>query len=499
MLFNSYLFIFLFLPLAVIGYYGFHSINKPKAALTFLTAMSFWFCGCYNLYYLIVLITSILVNHGFVTCMRRVSARQVNGNGNIPAKKFFLLADIIFNIGVLFYFKYFNFFIENVNAAFHTNISLLHLALPLGISFYTFQQLSYVIDSYRGECEEYNFLQYICFISFFPKLTQGPIVYHKDLLPQLQEKSRQGIDYENLCRGIYAFSLGLAKKVLLADNFAKIVNIGYDNIYALNSPSALLVMVGYSLQIYFDFSGYCDMAWGICCMLGMRLPLNFNSPYKAQSISDFWDRWHITLTKFFTRYVYIPLGGNRKGKTRTYVNILIIFFLSGLWHGANWTFILWGLMHGIIMVIERITNIASAKIPKFIKISITFLLVTFAWSLFRADCVNDAAALWTQLFCGGLGGIYQPVTEKFQEIVEISFLYRAVRTAGLGSILEQCPYLPVTAFTGLSLAACFTMKHTQEKAENLSLTYQKLLVVVILTFWSIMSLSEISEFLYFNF
>ncbi len=287
--------------------------------------------------------------------------------------------------------------------------------------------------------------------------------------------------------------------MLLADNFAGIVNIGYGNIPGLNSPSALLVMVSYSLQIYFDFSGYCDMAYGICYMLGLKLPLNFDSPYKAESISDFWDRWHITLTKFFTRYLYIPLGGSRKGEARTCANVLIVFFLSGLWHGANWTFLFWGLMHGIVKVIERQTKIASLKIPKFIKIGVTFLLVTFAWSLFRADSISDAARLWTRLFSGTFGGIYQPITENFQGIVEISLVYRTVRMAGLGGLLEQWPHLPVTAFTVLSLAACFTMRHTQEKTEDLKLNGRKLLTTVILLFWSIMSLSEISEFLYFNF
>ncbi|MCM1134046.1 MAG: MBOAT family protein [Clostridium sp.] len=490
MLFNSYFFIFLFLPLAIICYYGLNHINKPKAVLFFLTAVSFWFCGYNNIQYLAILLVSILVNYGFIRGVRFSSGRR---------KKLFLAADIVLNIGVLFYFKYCNFFIQNINGIFHKEIPLLNLFLPIGISFYTFQQLSYVIDAYRGECENYSFLQYVLFISFFPKLTQGPIVYHKDLLPQLQETKCARIDFENLCRGLYAFSLGLAKKVLLADNFARIVNAGYTDIPHLNSPTAFLVMVGYSLQIYFDFSGYCDMAYGVCYMLGIKLPLNFNSPYKAQSISDFWDRWHITLTKFFTRYVYIPLGGSRKGTVKTYVNILIVFLLSGLWHGANWTFILWGLMHGIAKVFERITKIDALNIPKFIKIGVTFLLVTFAWSLFRADSTRDAVSLWTRLFCGGFGGIHPQVIEKFQEIVEVSFLYRVFRMAGLGAFLERLPWLPATAFTVFCAAGCFTMKHTQEKTEGLQLTRQKLFTVAILLFWSIMSLSEISEFLYFNF
>ena len=491
MLFHSYLFIFLLLPLTLVCYYGLNHMNRPKAALSFLTVVSFIFYGYNNFFSLCILFISILINYGFVTVMRKA--------GDSRKKRTVLWTALFLNICFLLYFKYSNFFIENINRAFGADIPLLRLLLPLGISFYTFQQISYVIDAYRGECGDYSFLQYVCFISFFPKLTQGPIVYHKDLLPRLCENAPQKIRYENLCRGIYAFALGLSKKVLLADNFAKIVNIGYGNIPDLNSPSALLVMISYSLQIYFDFSGYCDMAYGICYMLGLKLPLNFDSPYKAESISDFWDRWHISLTKFFTRYLYIPLGGSRKGETRTCFNVLTVFLLSGLWHGANWTFLLWGLMHGVVKVIERQTKIASLKIPKFIKIGVTFLLVTFAWSLFRADSVSDAARLWTRLFSGGFGGIYLPVTEKFQEIVEISLLYRAVRAAGLGALLEWFPWLPVTAFTVLSLTACFTMRHTQEKTEGLKLSDQKLLTTVILLFWSIMSLSEISEFLYFNF
>lgn len=490
MLFNSYFFLFLFLPLVLLCYYGLNHINRPKAALFSLIIMSFFFCGYNNICYLLVLFLSILLNYACITGIRRFRGR---------GRTLCLLADIFLNIGVLFYFKYWNFFTQNINNMFGTKIPLLNLLLPLGISFYTFQQISFVIDAYRGECENYGFLQYVLFISFFPKLTQGPIVYHKDLLPQFRTDGNCKIDFENLCRGIYAFSLGLAKKVLIADNFAKIVNAGYGNLSQLNSPGAFLVMVGYSLQIYFDFSGYCDMAYGICYLLGIRLSLNFNSPYKAQSVSDFWDRWHITLTKFFTRYVYIPLGGSRRGTVRTCVNILIVFLLSGLWHGANWTFVLWGLMHGIIKVFERVTNISALKIPKFLKIAVTFFLVTFAWSLFRAQSLPDALLLWTQLLSGGFDGICRPVTEAFCEIVEVRFLYRVFRTAGLSGVLERFTWLPVSAFTCICLIACFTMKHTQEKTERLRLTRAKLFTVVILMFWSILSLSEISEFLYSNF
>ncbi len=487
MLFNSYIFIFLFFPLTLIGYYGLNHAKMYKAALAFLAAMSMWFYGYNSIYYLVILIVSILANYCLSACMTRTSKNGL--------KQTLLGIGIFLNIGILFYFKYYDFFISNLNSVFKSNLPLLRLILPLGISFYTFQQLSYVIDSYKGECENYSFLEYAAYVSFFPQLVAGPIVYHSELIPQLKDHASRKLNFENLSRGFYAFSLGLAKKVLIADTFSQVVAIGYDHIVELNTPSVILVMVCYSLQIYFDFSGYCDMAYGMSYMLGIKLPFNFNSPYKAQSISDFWDRWHMTLTRFFTRYVYIPLGGNRCSKVRNYLNRLIVFLISGLWHGANWTFIIWGLLHGILTVLERIFHTESKRAPRFLRIGVTFVLVTFAWSLFRADSLSDAGMLWSQLFRGGFGPIYQPITDKFADLVEMSFLYKA----GLSGIMTRYPWMPVTAFTLALLTACFTMKNTQEKVAQMKLTNRKILVVVILMLWSIVSLSEISEFLYFNF
>lgn len=487
MLFNSYIFIFLFFPLTLIGYYGFNRAGLYKPALIFLTAMSMWFYGYNSIYYLGILIISILLNYILSACMIRTSGKQL--------KQILLGAGLFLNIGILFYFKYYDFFIENLNSALGSSLPLLKLVLPLGISFYTFQQLSYIIDSYRGECSSYSFLEYAAYVSFFPQLIAGPIVYHSELIPQFRNHNNRKPDFRNLGTGLYAFSLGLAKKVLIADTFSKVVVIGYGAITELNTPSVILVMVCYSLQIYFDFSGYCDMAYGMSYMLGIKLPFNFHSPYKAQSISDFWDRWHMTLTRFFTRYIYIPLGGNRCSKARNCLNVLIVFLVSGLWHGANWTFILWGLLHGIFSVFERIFHIPDRKAPRFLKTGITFLLITFAWSLFRADSLQDAGLLWQQLFHGGFGPVYQPITEKFGDLVEMSFLYRA----GLGGIMTRFPWLPVTAFTLTVLTACFTMKNTQEKAAQMKFTNRRLLTVVVLMLWSILSLSEISEFLYFNF
>ena len=334
MLFNSYIFVLLFLPACLAGYYLFHHIGKHRLAQCYLLAMSLWFYGYFNVKYLSVILTSIAVNYLMYSLLERDFGRKL--------RKAVLLAAVAFNIGILFYFKYYDFFIGNINSLFHTDFNLKALLLPLGISFFTFQQLSFVIDAYHGQVPGYGLLEYMLFVTYFPQLIAGPIVTHDELVPQFKDKSRWKVDWRNFCCGLYIFAMGMAKKVLLADTFGKAVNWGFGNIDSLDSINAFLVMLSYTFQIYFDFSGYCDMAVGIGKMMNIDFPVNFNSPYKALTITDFWDRWHITLTRFFTKYVYIPLGGNRKGKCRTYLNMMAVFLLSGIWHGANWTFILWG-------------------------------------------------------------------------------------------------------------------------------------------------------------
>lgn len=489
MLFHSYIFIFLFLPVVLFGYYGLHFLKQHKLALGFITAMSMWFCAYTGIGNLKVLLLNTLVNFMLVEVMARVKAKQ--------GRKMLFIAGLFWNIGILFYYKYFDFCVENVNDVFRTDIALLELALPLGISFYVFQQLAYLIDSYRGDCEKYGFLEFAAYSIFFPKLIQGPLAGHVELIAQLRDEANHKLNYNNLSKGIYAFALGLGKKVLLADTFAKIVTIGYRDILVLNTPSAFLVMVCYSLQLYFDFSGYCDMAYGIGLFFNVELPFNFNSPYKATSIMDFWDRWHITLTKFFTKYVYIPLGGNRRGTIRTYANVWLVFLISGLWHGANWTFVLWGAIHGFFSVIERfkLSKAVMARIPKAVKMVVTFILVTFLWSLFRAESVTQAMELWNRLFHAGWGEIYAPLTETFRDLIELKVLYRL----GLSGIMTAYPSALLLIFIITTLLACIFMKNTQEKILSMKLSNAKIGVIVVLMVWSILSLSEVSEFLYVNF
>ena len=492
MLFNSYGFILAFLPLVLIGYLGLGKIGKQKAEILFLLLANLSFAAFGGIYHCAVLLADLLVNFFIAGAVR---------NSEETKRKGILTLGILFNLGVLFLFKYYNFFAENLNQIMWIKLPLHHLVQPLGISFYTFGQIAYLVDCYREKPDElqngtyrYSLLEYAVYVSFFPKLIQGPIMYHDELIPALRDPQKKKADFTNLSRGFYAFALGLAKKVLLADTLAKIVDIGYNNIGALSTGDAILVMVCYSLQIYFDFSGYCDMAYGIGYMLNLKLPINFNSPYKAVSITDFWDRWHMTLTRFFTRYLYIPLGGNRNGKARTMLNIMIVFLLSGLWHGADWTFILWGAFNGALMVLERIFHVKEWKAFPGIRRITAFAISTFAWSIFRADSLRQVTGLWGRLLAGGRLS-YAPFAECFNNLVEVSIL----RRIGLGGFMGNYPCGLLLLFTAVLVLACFFMKNTQEKVAAMQFTNRKALVTVVLLVWSILSLSEISEFIYFNF
>ncbi|MCM1296446.1 MAG: hypothetical protein NC311_12985 [Muribaculaceae bacterium] len=487
MLFNSYIFVFLFFPLAVAGYYWLHHLNREKAALGYLVLMSMVFYGYNSVQYLVMLAGSILANYAIVWLMDK--------SGSAVRRRLLLLLGMLCNLGILFCFKYFDFFIGNVNAVLGTEYPFWGLALPLGISFYTFQQLSYVIDSYRGDCGRYSLLEYAAYVSFFPQLVAGPIVYHDELIPQLRAGENHHVRYENLCKGVYAFALGMAKKVLAADTLSKVVVAGYADVNALNSVSTVLVMVCYSLQIYFDFSGYCDMAYGIGFMFNVELPVNFNSPYKAASVREFWDRWHMTLTRFFTKYVYIPLGGSRRGKVRTYVNVMTVFLVSGIWHGANWTFILWGAINGLGNLFDRLFDRFLCKIPRVIRTAVTFGLCTVAWSMFRAESVGQGLRMIENLGVYGDGKLNTGLTEAFDRILEVRLLARL----GLGGLAQSCPWLLPAASVFILTLACMLMRNTQEKVNDGRYGAGRIAVTVGLLIWSVLSLSDVSEFLYFNF
>lgn len=329
------------------------------------------------------------------------------------SKKTLLTFGIVSNIALLGYFKYTDFFIENFNLAFHTHANLLHLSLPLAISFFTFQQISYLVDSYRQETKEYDFINYTLFVTFFPQLIAGPIVHHKEMMPQFIQVKNKIINYKNISMGLFIFSIGLFKKVVIADTFSVWATAGFDTPSALNLLEAWTTSLSYTFQLYFDFSGYTDMAIGLSLLFNIKLPINFNSPYKATSIQDFWRRWHITLSRFLKDYIYIPLGGNRKGEFRTYTNLLATFILGGIWHGAGWTFVFWGFLHGIALVVHRIWSRLGFKLWTWLAWLITFNFINIAWVFFRAKEMKDAFRVLSSMF--SLDNIFLPdkLAEQF--------------------------------------------------------------------------------------
>ncbi|MEG1807993.1 MAG: MBOAT family O-acyltransferase, partial [Cetobacterium sp.] len=310
MLFNSFYFIFLFFPITIFIYFLLNNYEHEKLAKFWLVLTSLYFYGYFNYSYLILIIASIVVNYSAGTWITNKTAFK---------KEVFILG-VLFNILGLGYFKYYDFFITNLNFILKTDLPILNILLPLGISFFTFQQLSFLIDSYRGKSQNYDFLSYCLFVTFFPQLIAGPIVLPGEMLPQFETLSNKKVNYENINRGLYLFSIGLAKKAVLADSISYLADLGFDTMPSLTFLEGWITSISYTLQLYLDFSGYCDMAMGLALMFNIVLPLNFNSPYKAVNIQDFWQRWHMTLGRFLTNYIYIPLGGNRKSELITLRN-----------------------------------------------------------------------------------------------------------------------------------------------------------------------------------
>lgn len=449
--------------------------------------MSLWFYGYFNIKYLPIIIFSILLNYETFSVLEFIQKQNI--------RKFVLIINILFNIGVLFYFKYYDFFIENVNFLFHTDFTLHALILPLGISFFTFQQLSFVIDAYRREVPRYSLLTYAVYVTYFPQLIAGLIVTHDELILQFADKSRQRVNWDNIAKGFYIFVLGLSKKVLIADVFGNAANWGFSNIDSLDSVSAFITMLSYTIQIYFDFSGYCDMAIGIGKMMNIDLPLNFDSPYKALTIAEFWQRWHITLTRFFTRYIYIPLGGNRVGKMRTYLNTLIVFLASGLWHGANWTFILWGGVHGLYLVIYKYKRQFFDQIHPALNWIMTFGFVNITWVLFRSNSVRDAGRILYRIAKLEFHGINKNLVECFN-LVELKFMFNKILKI---NILNKYSFFFFIAFFIIIIFVILGCSNAYERMERFSPTIRNSVLTVVLLIWSVFSLSGISTFLYFNF
>lgn len=407
MLFNSYQFIFLFLPVTLIGYFALGRIRTSWAA-GWLASASLFFYGYWDYRFLPLLIGSILFNY--------IVGGQIIARRGSASARHLLLLGIVVNLCVLAYFKYANFFVDSVAAMSGKTLIPYDIILPAGISFFTFTQIAFLADASIGKATEYNFTNYVLFVTYFPHLIAGPILHHKEMMPQFAAASTYRWLNSNFAVGITIFVIGLAKKVLIADNIAPHANALFGN---PGTPSLLVAWGGalaYTFQLYFDFSGYSDMAIGLSRMFGVNLPLNFDSPYKARNISDFWRRWHMTLSRFLREYLYIPLGGNRKGPLRRYANLFITMLLGGLWHGAGWTFVAWGALHGLYLIINHAwqalwsrpgaTAAPSGRLYSAISVAITFLAVVVAWVFFRAHSFQDAGNILAGM--AGANGVAIP-------------------------------------------------------------------------------------------
>lgn len=486
MLFNSYIFILFFLPTTLTLYFGLNRLGKEVLAKWALVCMSLWFYAYFHVSYLFLIAGSVLFN--FICS--KILCRQ---NRELM-RKIVLAIGIVVNLGVIFYFKYFNFFLENANAVFHSDFRINEILMPLGISFFTFQQISYLIDSYRLETKDYQMVDFCLFVTFFPQLIAGPIVLHDEMIPQFQDKSRKKLSQDKLACGIYFFAVGLFKKVMIADTLGRGADWGFANPEALTAVDVIIVSLLYTLQLYFDFSGYCDMACGIANMFHFELPLNFNSPYKATSIHEFWQRWHMTLTRFLRKYLYFPLGGSRKGEIRAWVNILIVFVVSGIWHGAGWTFILWGFIHGIASVLYRIARNIWVKIPRLLCWMMTFLFVDLTWILFRSESLNSAFTLLYKLVKPWKWQISKDILEQFSLL---EFTYVEEHVGFLKKIVEQIPFVHLIIVLTIALLLALVPRNCHEKkfVPNAGNAIGSIVLLV----WSIVSLSGLTTFLYFNF
>lgn len=391
MVFSSLPFLFRFLPIVFLLY--FILPQKLRNLLLLLASLLFYAWGEPAYLFLMIFSTTFAYAHGRIIHHFREKGKRV-------LTKIFLVNSIILNLLPLFFFKYWDFFTSNINRVFPLSLPLFELALPIGISFYTFQTMSYCIDVYRGETKvQKNYIDFAAYVAMFPQLIAGPIVQYKLIASELKQRT---INMEGFATGIRIFLCGLAKKVLLANN----IGLLWDNISALSDrpvATAWLGMLAYTFQIYFDFSGYSDMAVGLGRMLGFHFPQNFNYPYESKSVTDFWRRWHITLGSWFRDYVYIPLGGNRKGLPRQILNLLIVWSLTGLWHGASMNFILWGIYYGILLILEKtVLKRLLSRLPDTILHIYSFLLAAFGWMLFANEELSSVSAYFQSLF--GLSG-----------------------------------------------------------------------------------------------
>ncbi len=490
MLFNSYEFILAFLPLTFALYFLINRGGYREGAKYFLVGASLLFYAWWNPAYLPLLLGSILFNYSIG---RRLASRMPGH----AARRVLLLLGISGNLALLAYFKYADFLIANVNVLANVDIPALRLLLPLAISFFSFQQIAYLVDSYRRETREHNLLHYALFVSFFPQLIAGPIVHHKEMMPQFDNPRNCRPKTDSIAKAVFIFSIGLFKKLIVADTLAVWATNGFDIAASLTFIEAWSVSLCYTLQLYFDFSGYTDMAIGAALLFNIRLPINFDSPYKARSIREFWRRWHITLSRFLRDYVYIPLGGNRGVEVKVYTNLMLTFLIGGLWHGAGWTFVVWGALHGSAMVVHRCWQRLNLRLPGWLAWLMTFLFVHVSWVFFRAASFDDALKVLRGML--GMDGIVlKPAwADQLGFLSEYGVRFAAVfgNVSGIYTGWES-EYM---MFVLLSLLLALRFRNSNELTASLQFGLPSAVLTALLAVLAFMSMSRISEFLYFNF
>jgi alginate O-acetyltransferase complex protein AlgI len=479
MLFNSSIFIFIFLPIALLGWYN---IKNLKGRLIFMTIMSSVFYGYWDYRFVLLMMGSIIMDY---YCGKRIAKfLEVN---KVSAKRW-VIASIIVNLCILGFFKYFNFFIDNIYSVLPVENIIkkpaLEIILPVGISFYIFESMTYSIDIYRGIAKPAESIFHLsAYISMFPRLNAGPIVRYSQIEEQLRNISSR-INYDYLAKGLFIFTLGLFRKIFIADFFAEWSDIFFDAKIDRQFFVSWAGTLSYTFQIYFDFSAYCEMAFGLGIMLGFDFPRNFNSPYKARSFSDFWKRWHIALSEFLRDYLYIPLGGNKVSKIKMYRNLLITMILGGLWHGASWMFIIWGVLHGSYLVIERLIN-PYINLSKLIGYRVlVFICVCLAWIFFRSTDLNFA--IHTFKSCLMLNG-FETADELYKTVggLEIPSYFR-----NMGGITNIIALIIAIIFVNI-LPNVFQLNFKK----NVWVT----IVTAIMFYLCLLNIEKPSPFIYFQF
>ena len=491
MLFSSYTYVLLFLPLVASGYFFANAVFGVVAARVWLVLSSFFFYGWWDVVYVPLLLGSIGFNYGLGSYL---SVRKIREKWRPQI----LLLGVVANLSLLGYFKYADFFLQNVGLVFGAEFDLLQLALPIGISFFTFQQIAFLFDAGREDRRAYTPVNYALFVCFFPQLIAGPIVHHREMMPQFEDARNDRVRLNNISAGLFIFAIGLFKKVVLADTFGEWADAGYRDLEVLTFLQAWMTSLSYTFQLYFDFSGYADMAVGAGLLFNIRLPINFYSPYKSRNIQEFWRRWHMTLGRFLREYLYIPLGGSQKGEGRLFVNLAIVFLLGGLWHGASWMFVAWGALHGSALIVHQLWCKAGVLMPRFLAWLLTFLFVNIAWVFFRAETLPDAVKVLRGM--AGLDGIVLPVmpgalatlVPQLDHLPGVSFgeAWREGVTA--------TPYLTIILILA-SVAVVALARNSIQLLAEYRPNFSHTLVVVVLLGVSLMMMGRTETFIYWPF